>query len=204
MPKQTFFNLAEQKQTQLIEALKVEFSRVPVHDASIANIVKTAQIPRGSFYQYFVDKEDAFLYLLESYGEQNKERFLISLDRTKGDLFASFTEMFEWIMREFANKEQHQFFRNVFLNMNHKMEQAFTHNRKKEDFEKVFEVLEKWLLNNHLAISTKEDLQHVMKILLAVTLHNIIEVFAKQLSIEDAYANYQLQLKFLKNGLIKS
>ncbi|MBM7542314.1 TetR family transcriptional regulator [Amphibacillus cookii] len=204
MPKQTFFNLDEQKQAKLIDALKKEFSRVPVHDASIANIVKTAQIPRGSFYQYFVDKEDAFLFLLESYGEQNKERFLISLEQTKGDLFASFTDMFEGVMREISNEEQHQFFRNVFLNMNHKMEQAFTHNKKKDDFEKIFEDFEKRLLDSHLAISTKEELRHVIKILLVVTFHNVIEVFAEQVPIEQAYENYQQQLKLLKNGLIKS
>ena len=44
MPKQTFFHLPEEKKKRLLEAARVEFSRVPLKDASIANIVKIAEI----------------------------------------------------------------------------------------------------------------------------------------------------------------
>ncbi|MEH7746974.1 TetR/AcrR family transcriptional regulator, partial [Neobacillus drentensis] len=39
MPKQTFFNLTNEKQRSLINAAKKEFSRVPLHEASISNII---------------------------------------------------------------------------------------------------------------------------------------------------------------------
>ncbi|MFK4998922.1 TetR/AcrR family transcriptional regulator [Bacillus sp. N9] len=39
----------------------------------MANIVKEAGIPRGSFYQYFEDKEDAFFYLLNELTQENKK-----------------------------------------------------------------------------------------------------------------------------------
>ncbi|WP_240452190.1 TetR/AcrR family transcriptional regulator [Virgibacillus sp. YIM 98842] len=60
MPKQTFFNLPEDKKTILLDAVEKEFSRVPLFEASVANMVQDAGIPRGSFYQYFDNKEDAF------------------------------------------------------------------------------------------------------------------------------------------------
>ena len=41
-----------------INALKKEFSRVPLKDALVSNIIIDAQIPRGSFYQYFDNIED--------------------------------------------------------------------------------------------------------------------------------------------------
>ena len=65
MPKQTFFHLSKDKQDLLMQAAKEEFSRAPLHEASIANIIKSAGIPRGSFYQYFDDKEDLFLLLIK-------------------------------------------------------------------------------------------------------------------------------------------
>ena len=65
MPKQTFFHLPEEKKKRLLEAARVEFSRVPLKDSSIANIVKIAEIPRGSFYQYFESKEDLLRIYLE-------------------------------------------------------------------------------------------------------------------------------------------
>lgn len=60
MPKNTFYHLPEKKQQRLLDAASIEFSRSTLKDASIANIVKLAEIPRGSFYQYFEDKEDLY------------------------------------------------------------------------------------------------------------------------------------------------
>ena len=62
VPKPTFLNLSKEKQELLITAAKKEFSRVPLNGASISNIIKDAGIPRGSFYQYFEDKEDIFFF----------------------------------------------------------------------------------------------------------------------------------------------
>lgn len=64
MPTQTFFNLPIDKQKRLLDAASTEFSRVPLTEASINNIIKLAEILRGSFYQYFKDKEDLYYYFL--------------------------------------------------------------------------------------------------------------------------------------------
>lgn len=58
MPKETFFNLQEEKKNKIIKAAKDEFERVSIEHASIKNIVEQAGIARGSFYQYFESKED--------------------------------------------------------------------------------------------------------------------------------------------------
>jgi len=94
MPKPTFFRLPKEKQDTLIQAAKKEFSRAPLHESSIANIVKEACIPRGSFYQYFEDKEDLFYYLLRLLSRKSKEQFISTLQKKGGDLFAAFTEVF--------------------------------------------------------------------------------------------------------------
>ena len=44
MPSSTFFRLEEEKQQKIIAACEKEFSDVPIHQASIANIVKYAGI----------------------------------------------------------------------------------------------------------------------------------------------------------------
>ena len=72
MPKQTFFNLPEEKKQNLIAAAEIEFSKVPLMKASVANIIKIAGIPRGSFYQYFENIEDLYMYLLEQETDKKK------------------------------------------------------------------------------------------------------------------------------------
>ncbi len=65
MPKETFYNLSEEKRQRIINSAEKEFFRVPLSKASIANIVTRAQIPRGSFYQYFDDLNDLYHYFFE-------------------------------------------------------------------------------------------------------------------------------------------
>src|SRR5690625_6157605 len=101
MPKQTFFNLPDEKRELLIKSAKKEFSRVPLSEASIANIIKSAGIPRGSFYQYFEDKEDALYYILEEQMKFHHQFFFVSLKRNDGDLFKSIIDIFHHMLMEF-------------------------------------------------------------------------------------------------------
>ncbi len=64
MPKDTFFNLPEPKRKAVFDAAVREFSMHMFGESSINRIVKAAQIPRGSFYQYFDGKEDLFSYVI--------------------------------------------------------------------------------------------------------------------------------------------
>ncbi|MEV5407270.1 TetR/AcrR family transcriptional regulator [Thermopolyspora sp. NPDC052614] len=65
MPKQTFFNLSEDKRVRVFEAAIREFSAMPFAEASVNRIVKEAGISKGSFYQYFEDKNDVYHYMIE-------------------------------------------------------------------------------------------------------------------------------------------
>jgi AcrR family transcriptional regulator len=64
MPKQTFFNLPQEKRDTIINAAVDEFAEYGLENASTNRIVKNSGIAKGSFYQYFEDKEDVFRYLL--------------------------------------------------------------------------------------------------------------------------------------------
>jgi len=73
MPKNTFLNLNEEKKNRIFEAAVQEFSTRRFSDASINQIVKNAGIPKGSFYQYFADKEDIYLYMMEKVSKDMHE-----------------------------------------------------------------------------------------------------------------------------------
>ncbi|WP_434509771.1 TetR/AcrR family transcriptional regulator [Desulfitobacterium sp. AusDCA] len=73
MPKETFNNLSEDKKQKIFNAAVREFSTKRFSEASINQIVKAAGIPRGSFYQYFKDKEDIFLYVFNAILKEKQE-----------------------------------------------------------------------------------------------------------------------------------
>jgi AcrR family transcriptional regulator len=64
MPKQTFHNLLEEKRNTIINAAIEEFAEYGLENASTNRIVANSGISKGSFYQYFEDKRDVFMYLL--------------------------------------------------------------------------------------------------------------------------------------------
>ena len=65
MPKETFFNLPEIKRNRILDILLEEFANANYQDVSVDRIVDQAGISKGSFYQYFDDKRDSYLYLLQ-------------------------------------------------------------------------------------------------------------------------------------------
>ncbi|NLU51907.1 MAG: TetR/AcrR family transcriptional regulator [Clostridiaceae bacterium] len=64
MPKETFFNLPDDKRNLIISAAIEEFSGASYNEASINQICSKSKIPKGSFYQYFEDKLDLYVYIM--------------------------------------------------------------------------------------------------------------------------------------------
>ena len=64
MPRQTFLNLPEAKRARLMDALKAEFAARPYARASVDRVIAAAGVSKGSFYQYFENKDDAYAHLV--------------------------------------------------------------------------------------------------------------------------------------------
>lgn len=64
MPKKTFFNLDNNKKDNIKKATYRLFTSNPYENVNIRDIVKEADIPIGSFYRYFDDKDDLYLYFI--------------------------------------------------------------------------------------------------------------------------------------------
>ena len=62
MPSKKFEDLKATKKERILTALKKEFARHSLASVQVARIVKSAEIARGSFYVYFADVDDAYLY----------------------------------------------------------------------------------------------------------------------------------------------
>ncbi len=64
MPKETFFNLPEDKRQRVLEEAVQEFAAHTYHHASLSQIVERSGIAKGSIYQYFEDKFDLYIHVL--------------------------------------------------------------------------------------------------------------------------------------------
>jgi AcrR family transcriptional regulator len=76
MPTATFFGLPDQRRARLVREAIVEFSDRAYTEASLSQIARRADIPKGSFYQYFTDKLDLYRWLLTEEAPRLKRAYM--------------------------------------------------------------------------------------------------------------------------------
>lgn len=119
MPTIRFERLADEKKEAICEAIRQEFIRVPYHLISINQIIKNANISRGSFYTYFVDKDDAVAYVLnESVLTMNK-LYLEALEQSQGDFVKMLRLVFEaFVEKSHSDDGQMRMMKTLFFQQN--------------------------------------------------------------------------------------
>ncbi len=203
MPKQTFFNLPEEKRKTLIEAAEKEFSTVPLMKASISNIIKIAGIPRGSFYQYFEDIEDLYFYLLNETTKVSKENFILLLKKHDGDIIDAITEMYYQFLVQLPDEDEHAFLKNALLNLTHKTEYSLIDVFGAADNNEHFKEITKLMNKQRLNIQEDKELYYILQIITAVVFRNFVEKFSKELSDDEAIHHFTMEMNLLKRGLYK-
>jgi AcrR family transcriptional regulator len=87
MPTRTFFALPIKRRDRLVREAITEFSERTYAEASLSQIAKRSQIPKGSFYQYFEDKLDLYRWLLTEEAPRYKREF-VGAATPKGEFWA--------------------------------------------------------------------------------------------------------------------
>ena len=96
MPKQTFFNLPDEKRTQIMDAAIEEFAEYGLENASTNRIVASSGISKGSFYQYFEDKQDVFDYIITLL---NEEKLVFFTDKRPPDNNLDTFDYYRWMIK---------------------------------------------------------------------------------------------------------
>lgn len=115
MPSQTFFNLDKEKQEKLISAAKQAFINFDYDNVSINQIIATANIPRGSFYMYFKNKDELFEYIINLEKKHLYDAIKNSFIVNNGDMYNSFKYLYEKIVDYILEKNYQTIFKNVFI-----------------------------------------------------------------------------------------
>lgn len=198
MAKQTFLNLPEEKKKNIINALKKEFSRVPLKDALVSNVIINAKIPRGSFYQYFDNIEDAYYYIIEEYSKDVKKNLMETLKKNEGDLILSYKELYMYILDMIDNPADKDYFEKIFLNMNYQIEKMFTPN-----FNDGLNMILNSVDISKLNISSKFSLGYVIDIIESIVMTNVIQSYKRNLSKEKNKQIFEKELELICSGILK-
>lgn len=203
MPSNTFFNLTKEKQNNIIEASLKEFKRVLLKDASINKIIKDANIPRGSFYNYFEDINDLYVYSISEYKASFIGIIEESLKEKKGDLTEATLKIYDKTIYKCTKDEDKQLIKNIFLNLNYNV---LIKNRLEceqlGDKYRLIELLEK-IDKTKLKIETEEELLYILDIIIDFLMHGFIEIFLDNKETDEVREKIKKQLDILKRGIYR-
>lgn len=219
VPKETFFHLTDEKKERIMKAAEKEFATNPLKDASIAMIIKDAEIPRGSFYQYFENKEDLYYYYFHTMRQSNFEDLVQEIQRNDGDLFIGFEVFAENMLQTVLKGEHAGFYRNLFLNMDY---HAFNrvspeisaarqrhHQQHREEHREDQRKILAYINQSMLKVETSHELSMLLHILMHTVFSTIVESYRhlaedEHYNLEQSIQDLKCKLEWIKSGARKS
>ena len=200
MPKDTFFRLKEEKRNKIENALIDEFSSGSFEEASISNIILKAGIPRGSFYQYFEDKDDAVKYIIKKFLNFEHGKMQELLKETKGDIFETTIRIYDYMVENSLNDSRNKLIKNILQELRKNNINLFeTEGKLGNKKQRIEEILDTTQLN----IKQEKDVIYFLRILTAVTRSISMEVVTGKISKQKGRETLMCELEILKRGMKK-
>lgn len=198
MPKDTFYNLPKGKQDSIIEAIQQTFLDKPMTKISISDVVRHADIPRGSFYQYFDDLEDMFSFLIDHSLKAFEVEVLNRVKDTPIDFFDYLSLALEKDYAFFIAYPHHKIV-NKFFSYSHSYTVDFNsyikrrHQLYKEiishlDTSDLAHICEEYVFNLYIQINQMK-MQYIQKIM------------KSRLTLDQAKAEYSWFIEVFKRGV---
>ena len=202
MPTNTFFNLPAEKKHKILKAANKEFARVPLEQASIKNIVEDAEIARGSFYQYFENKQDLFEYIMTSKTGDMEKNLIEMIEQENGNIINIFINIYDHLIEVGKIRRNNKLFRQIFENI--KTSDNLMLTRKEETNKKLEKILQDLYSKNKdiLNIKNEEEFKLVIEILSAITRRRIVASLKYKNSAE-AREDFLKEIEYIKRGVLK-
>ena len=202
MPSETFFRLPESKQQRIIEAIKEEIARVPYENFSIGNIIRHCSISRGSFYQYFKNKEEIYLYLISGYQDLFLRFALETLEKNGGDFFDMLEVTFRYAVRMLCYKDSKAFRHNLFCNMR-LCEQIWQKDDSSAQNQFEIERFRASVDKSKLRLDSEEEFNILFDICMINALKDAAGIFIADDNEQKVLDNFQRKLTLLKKAYSK-
>lgn len=203
MIKKTFYNLPYEKRKRITDAIIKEFMERPNEKVSINRIIKTAEISRGSFYQYFDDKVDLIEIITKTMFDESSNRAKEILKLSCGDLFVMYIKMFDYFGDYSNQKQTMKIMRNIVdsFKANDDLVSEYLKNR----FNIALSNNEIYLMvdRQNLKFQDNESVKCLIEILTQVLKNAIFDVFVAGSDREEVRSRLVKKIEIIKQGAVK-
>lgn len=203
MIKKTFYNLPYEKRKRITDAVIKEFMEWPNKKVSINRIIKTAEISRGSFYQYFDDKVDLIEIITKTMFEESSNKAKEILKLSCGDLFVMYIKMFDYFGDYSSQKQTMKIMRNIVDSfkanddlvseyLKNRFNMALTNNE-------IYTMVDR----QNLKFQDNESVKCLIEILTQVLKNAIFDVFVAGSDREEVRERLIKKIDIIKQGAVK-
>ncbi len=208
MPKDTFFNLNEEKQEKVVRSAISQFAKNGYEKANVATIARNAGIAKGSMYQYFDNKKELFFYCLQWTVQLFGVKYRVYEIPKEKNVFDYFYDSAQQLLEQFSDeREVTLFIQDIFLDKYNilKDESLALMQGSVEDY--IIKLIQDGKANK----SIREDIDDkilalfMMGVSLKIKEYIINKARSEEKDIIDDYESYQKDIKamleLLKNGM---
>ena len=203
MIKKTFYNLPYEKRKRITDAVVKEFMERPNEKVSINRIIKTAEISRGSFYQYFDDKVDLIEIITKTMFDESSNKAKEILKLSCGDLFVMYIKMFDYFDDYSSQKQTMKIMRNIVDSfkanddlvseyLKNRFNMALTNNE-------IYTMVDR----QNLKFQDNESVKCLIEILTQVLKNAIFDVFVAGCDREEVRERLIKKIDIIKQGAVK-
>mgnify|MGYP002533733092 FL=1 len=203
MIKKTFYNLPYEKRKRITDAVIKEFMERPNEKVSINRIIKTAEISRGSFYQYFDDKVDLIEIITKTMFEESNNKAKEILKLSCGDLFVMYIKMFDYFGDYSSQKQTMKIMRNIVdsFKANYDLVSEYLKNRFNMALtnNEIYTMVDR----QNLKFQDNESVKCLIEILTQVLKNAIFDVFVAGSDREEVRERLIKKIDIIKQGAVK-
>lgn len=203
MPSQTFRNLPNEKQETIIKSAIQEFTRVPFAEASINKIIKSANISRGSFYNYFEDKYDLLFYLLEKFKDKITVQIKNMNEFANGNLKELMVLIHKQVFEFYQNDTIKKFLSNIIIYFHGRPEDEINRLQQQIPFLGDCERLYKYLDLSQFRSQEKKQIIQTIDIAFAILKNVLFISSVKSLNYQESKIILVEYLEILEKGYME-
>lgn len=202
MPTGRFNRLSDQKKKIIREAAIKEFARVPFEKASINQIIRNAEISRGSFYTYFLDKHDVLSFIFEENQKQLKNQCMKFLRENGGDYIGMLRDLFGYLAYKIREtQDMMQLVRNVSAYQNGAA--LFGVNHSLGEYDEQLDEVFSYADMSRTWVKNKEDKEALMMLGISALFLALSQFYQNPDEIDEIRRRLDKKLYLLQYGIYK-
>lgn len=201
MALEAFYNLKEKKKLSLYNAISNCLRKKSYDELSVNEIVEEADISRGSFYNYFNNKNDAILSMVEYKIKHHMDLLLIAIKESNYKLFDGVRKYYydiESVLYDEINLS-------VMKNVKFYVELCFE-SVKTDKFRKYIADVAKWLVDNTYEgkkyLSSLKNMISVFEMTIVLVLDTVFAKVNNAVKLAGDNEMFEYKLSIIEKGIV--